>query len=103
MSDNNKNNSASKAIVSSTLGDMVFLLVAGFILKAIWNVSVRRMFPLMPYMYFLDGVGVLITIYILGKTASIAFMQETLTALGLLTEIADGELQKFGNSQQKDE
>lgn len=78
------------ARAAATIWELILLCMGSFTIKTIWNLSVKRMFPSIPIMYFLDGVGLLVIVYILARTASAGFMTESMRTLarGLATASA---------------
>lgn len=81
MSDKKENNSneptkAETAKTAAMLWNLILLCMGSLTIKTAWNLSVRRLFPSMPQMYFLDGVGLLLIVYTVARAASIGFMSE---------------------------
>lgn len=94
MSDKNTPTKAETAKTAAMLWDLVLLCMGSLTIKTVWNLSLKRMFPAIPQMYFLDGVGILLIVYTIARAASVGFMSETLrtltVALETLTEFLEG-------------
>lgn len=76
------------ARAAAILWDLVLLCMGSYTIKIIWNTSIKRMFPSMPYVYFLDGVGILILVYIIARAASMGFMTESMRMISRSLESA---------------
>lgn len=86
MSDKNTPTKAETAKTAAMLWDLILLCMGSLTIKTVWNLSFKRMFPVIPQMYFLDGVGFLLIVYTIARAASIGFMSETLRTVSIALE-----------------
>lgn len=96
MSDKNKEKDLPEATKTATvLWDLILLCMGSFTVKTIWNLTIKRLFPAVPYMYFLDGVGILVLVYVIARAASIGFMTEAIRAFSTVLETTSEALRDF--------
>ena len=102
MSDKNKEKDLPNATKTATvLWDLVLLCMGSFTVKTIWNLTIKRLFPAVPYMYFLDGVGILVLVYVIARAASIGFMTEAIRAFSTVLETTSEALRDFAENNFK--
>jgi hypothetical protein len=101
MSDKNKNAEPppkESAKIAEFLWNLILLCVGSFAVKTVWNITIKRMFPSIPYMYFLDGVGILVMVYIIARAASMGFMTETIRMFAVVLKEASEALEELSES-----
>ena len=80
---------------ASFLWDLILWVAGSYVLKTSWNVSLRHMFPNIPYMGFGNAVGILTFVYIIARVAALGFMAEVQRTAAMAIEIVNETLKKF--------
>jgi hypothetical protein len=74
--------------------DLILWVAGTFVLKTSWNLSIRHMFPSLPYMGFVNSMGLLTFVYIVARIASLGFMAEVQRATSLALDFASDALKE---------